>query len=157
MKRQTNSFQDSSRSTTNNLLWNLPIRNLLSLRPWLRKERTATGSTISYHGQKYQLVDEKSSILSLPSKSVIQVLRHLDDSIDAMYRGKRYGLCEFNPAPKPELKLEAREKQQVSRKPNPDNPWLNFKLPPKVDDPVEQYFEKRNWRLRQIHQNYKED
>ena len=123
----------------------------------LREERTATGSTISYYGQKYQLVDEKGNILPLPSKSVIQVLRHLDDSIDAMYRGKRYGLCEFNPAPKPELKLEAREKQQVSRKPNPDNPWLNFKLPPKVDDPVEQYFEKRNWRLRQIHQNYKED
>ena len=86
--------------------------------PWLRKERTATGSTSSYHGQKYQLVDEKSSILSLPSKSVIQVLRHLDDSIDAMYRGKRYGICEFNPAPKQEIKLEAREKQQVSRKPN---------------------------------------
>ena len=123
----------------------------------LREERTATGSTISYYGQKYQLVDEKGNILPLPSKSVIQVLRHLDDSIDAMYRGKRYGLCEFNPAPKPEIKLEAREKQQVSRKPNPDNPWLNFKLPPKVDDPVEQYFEKRNWRLRQIHQNYKED
>ena len=33
----------------------------------LREERTATGSTISYYGQKYQLVDEKGNILSLPS------------------------------------------------------------------------------------------
>ncbi len=114
----------------------------------LREERTATGSTISYYGQKYQLLDEKGNILPLPSKAVIQVLRHLDDSIDAMYQGKRYSLCEFNPAPKQEVNLEAVKKQQVSRKPNPDNPWLNFKLPPKDDDPVEQYFEKRNWRLR---------
>jgi len=57
----------------------------------LREERTATGSTISYYGQKYQLVDDKGNILPLPSKAVIQVLRHLDDSTDAMYQGKRYG------------------------------------------------------------------
>ena len=61
------------------------------------------------------------------------------------------------PAPKPEVKINVEESQGVSWEPNPDNPWLNFKLPSKDDDPVEQYFEKRNWRLKQIHQNYKED
>lgn len=110
----------------------------------VKESRTASnGSTISYRGQIYRLVDHKGRVLSLPPRAKVEVLLHLDNSIDALYMGQRYRLDAFS-APKPEPRpSEPAQRKPVGHKPSPDNPWNNFKLPPRVPrDPVESYFRK---------------
>ncbi len=123
----------------------------------VKENRKAMGSVISYHGHKYQLVDKKGNILSLPPRAKIEVLLHLDNSISAMYQGDRFSLRQFKPAPKIEAEVKPAVEKPKGHKPNPDNPWLNFRIPPKNDDPVEQYFKKRNWKLNLIHQQYRDN
>ncbi len=103
----------------------------------------SNGSTISYRGQTYRLVDHKGRVLSLPPRAKVEVLLHLDNSIDALYMGQRYQLEAFS-APKPESRpSEPVQRKPVGHKPSPDNPWVKFRLPPRVPhDPVESYFRK---------------
>ncbi len=120
----------------------------------VKENRQAKGSVISYYGRKYRLADQKGNIVSLPLRAKIEVLLHLDNSIEAMYQGNRYSLSEFRPVPSPNIQAAPVAEKPKAHKPNPNNPWLNFKIPPKSNDPVEQYFQKRNWRLNLIHQQY---
>ncbi len=120
----------------------------------IKEDRQAKCSVISYSGRKYKLVDQKGKLASLPPRAKVQVLIHLDDSIEAMYQEKLYSLCELEPVPAPKPVSAPAGKKPTGRKPNPNNPWLKFKIPPKHDDPVEQYFQKRNKRLSLILQQY---
>lgn len=109
----------------------------------VKQERTASnGSAISYGGQLHRLIDKKAHVLGLPPKAKVEVLLHLDNSTDALYRGERYTLEAFV-APKPERqpKQDAKPKP-VGRKPSPDHPWVKFGLPKPKRDPVESYFRK---------------
>lgn len=54
------------------------------------------GSVISYQGAKFRLLDTHGRIAGLPKKKSVSVLTHMDGSISALYKGKRYGLAEFN-------------------------------------------------------------
>lgn len=123
----------------------------------VKESRQAKGSVISYYGRKYRLADQKGNIVSLPPRAKIEVLLHLDNSIEAMFQGNRYSLCQFQPAPSPKVEAAPVVETSRNRKPNPNNPWLNFKIPPKNNDPVEQYFQKRNWRLSLIHQQHQDN
>lgn len=111
----------------------------------VKEERQASnGSVISYRGQTYRLLDQKHRVLSLPPRAKVEVLVHLDGSIDALYRGQRYRLETFR-TPKPEPKRQLPQPAQskpVGRKPSPDNPWVKFKLPRVTRDPVESCFKK---------------
>lgn len=123
----------------------------------VKENRQAKGSVISYYGRKYRLADQKGNIVSLPPRAKIEVLLHLDNSIEAMFQGNRYSLCQFQPAPSPKVEAAPVVETPRNRKPNSNNPWLNFKIPPKNNDPVEQYFQKRNWRLSLIHQQHQDN
>jgi transposase len=101
-----------------------------------------------------RVIDELGILASLPPRAKVHVLIHLDDSIEAMYQEKLYSLCEFEPVPAPKPVPAPAGKKPTGHKPNPNNPWLKFKIPPKHDDPVEQYFQKRNKRLSLILQQY---
>lgn len=50
------------------------------------------GSSISFGGQRYQLVDKQGSILPLRPKSTVRVLHHLDGSIEARWGQNYYSL-----------------------------------------------------------------
>jgi hypothetical protein len=68
----------------------------------IKEDRQAKCSVISYSGRKYKLVDQKGKLASLPPRAKVQVLIHLDDSIEAMYQEKLYSLCKFEPVPAPQ-------------------------------------------------------
>lgn len=54
----------------------------------IKESRQAKGSVISYYGRKYRLADQKGNIVSLPPRAKIEVLLHLNNSIEAMYQGQ---------------------------------------------------------------------
>lgn len=109
----------------------------------VKEERTVSnGSVISYRGQTYRLVDQRQRVLSLPPRAKVEVLLHLDGSIDALYQGQRY-IMEGFAVPKPERRPpQPAQRKPVGRKPSPDNPWVKFKIPKVRRDPVESYFRK---------------
>lgn len=109
----------------------------------IKEGRTASnGSVISYGGQTYHLVDHKGNVLSLPPRAKVEVLLHLDGSIDAVYQGQRYILENFAVLKPESQPPQPAQRKPVGRKPTPDNPWLKFKLPKVKRDPVESYFKK---------------
>lgn len=121
-----------------------------------KEERKASrGSTISYYGCTYQLVDAKGSVVSLQPRSKITVLTHLDGSRSALYNGKRFFLQPFASLPKSASSTESSgNQQQVSsrrgaQKPAPDHPWRKprQKRSRLVElDPVEAYYEDKQRR-----------
>lgn len=120
-----------------------PTQNILDTILCVKQQRTATnGSLISYQGQLYCLTDAKEHQVLLPPKAKIEVLLHLDNSVDALYQGHRYKLKPFStpqPMKQPSQKTKSKEK---SHKPSPDHPWRKFVFPRKQRDPVESYFRK---------------
>lgn len=109
----------------------------------VKETRTATnGSVISYHGQTYRLLNQKQQATPLPPRAKVEVLLHLDSTLDAFYQGQRYILQAFTlQKPEPKQK-EPVQRKPVGRKPSPDNPWLKFTLQRPSQDPVESYFRK---------------
>lgn len=90
----------------------------------LRQERKASrGSSISYLGHIYQLIDTRGPVVPLRPGAKVELLTHLDGSLSALYGGNRYLLQELTPPPK--VMAEKPKKAPVSRphKPAPDHPW----------------------------------
>ena len=106
----------------------------------LNKTRQAShGSTISYDHHLYHLVDSKGSVLPLPPKAEVQVLTHLDGSLNALYNHQLYALKEFTPSPaQPQEPLPKTAKTPA--KPAPNHPWRQSAKPIPPLDPVAGYF-----------------
>lgn len=97
----------------------------------LRLERKASrGSSISYLGHIYQLVNSRGSVVPLRPGAVVDVLTHLDGSLSAFYGGNRYFLQELTQPTK--LLSEEPEKAPASRihKLAPDHPWRRMPINP---------------------------
>ena len=123
-----------------------PGRDALRSIICFREVRKASqGSSVSFKGTTYQLVDSKGTVALLKPRSTVYVLKHLDGSLSALYNDKCFGLKAL-PAP-----VKATDKQALimkpetaekTHKPAPDHPWRK-PLKKHRRDPVEEYFLKR--------------
>ena len=111
-----------------------------------REKRSASGgSTISYYGYTYQLVDQRGRVLSLRPKASIELLTKLDSTIKAVYQGQTYDLRVLS---KPEKQMGSLQKNgnhiSIPNKPGPAHPWRQFK-PRQPQTLIEQYVAKKAW------------
>jgi transposase len=107
----------------------IPSRRVLSHVVCFKEERRASnGSTISFSGSTYRLIDRWGEDVLLYPRSKVIVLTQLDGSISALYRDKPYSLEACCRQPKVSEKQVPVEKEPVKPvKPSKDNPWRNFK------------------------------
>ena len=117
-----------------------------------REERKASkGSSISFKKTTYQLVDSNGSVVPLKPRSTVYVLQHMDGSLGAMYDGNCFALKALDVSQKAALKqLSAKESRAVKQprkqhKPSTEHPWRK-PMVKRRRDPVEDYFEKNEWR-----------
>jgi len=100
----------------------------------LRYERVANqGSTISFEGHRYFLLDKKRKVISLRPGGKAVVLKHLDGSQSALYQGHSYALKTLMES-KP--KFPASQVQKLARpaaKPAASHPWKQIK--PRAQEP----------------------
>ena len=94
----------------------------------IRSHRKASnGSTISYGGSTYQLLDSKGHVVPLKPKSPVCVTRHLDGSLGALYSGDYFKLkaisSDSNKKAIQEENLENKAKPRGKYKPSMDHPW----------------------------------
>ena len=94
----------------------------------IRKDRQVLGgSVISYSGVKFRLADAHGRIAGLKKGDPAYVLTHMDGSISALYKGKRYSLAEFNSTPVVEEPASAAatvpEPAKTPWKPSDSHPW----------------------------------
>ncbi len=123
-----------------------PAERMLSRIVCLKEERRASnGSTISFEGNTYRLIDQRGNAALLHPRSKVVVLIQLDGSIGALYKDKPYSLesCCRQPSVSEKQNLPPRE-QVKSAKPAKDNPWRKFAVMSRPADPVERYFNDRH-------------
>lgn len=114
-----------------------------------REQRIASaGSTISYGGQLFQLLDRHGQIMFLKPKATVQVLTHLDGATSAAYGDSVHALRAVPKATK--LNEQPAEKPAKAAKPrsqSADHPWKREQpKPPKLRRPAtERYFDERPW------------
>jgi hypothetical protein len=65
------------------------IRRILSIR---HPRKASAGSTISYGGQLFQLLDSRGQVIPLRQKATVQVLTALDGTVSAVYCDVVYAL-----------------------------------------------------------------
>ncbi|MCD6182705.1 MAG: integrase, partial [Thermovirga sp.] len=105
-----------------------PNKNSLNNIICIKMTRKASkGSTISFEGNIYQLVDHRGSVMPLKPRSTVYVTRHLDGSLGAMY-GDDYFRLKFltdtNINKVPQEKSSNKEtKPRKGHKPPMDHPW----------------------------------
>lgn len=96
-----------------------------------REDRKASrGSSISYSGHIYQLVDARGAVVPLPPRATVEVLTHLDGSLGALYGGNYYALLEFTPAPPVNAEIPKKAPASKALKPAPDHPWRRMPINP---------------------------
>lgn len=98
-----------------------------------REARQASqGSTISYCGHTYQLIDSRGRVVPLLPKSQVLVLTHLDYSHSALYNGRLYSLQELpSPARKEQVPNPPAPSPRPPHKPPKDHPWYQPTCRPK--------------------------
>jgi len=105
-----------------------PNKNSLNNIICIKMTRKASkGSTISFEGNIYQLVDHRGSVMPLKPRSTVYVTRHLDGSLGAMYGDNYFGLKtlpDTNDKKVPrEKRSENETKPRKGHKPPMDHPW----------------------------------
>lgn len=111
----------------------------------LRETRTVSnGSTISFYGQAYQLIDGRNAVVPLRPRSKVTVLTRLDGSLWAVADGHTYSLRPCA-APQPsaaQSREQSAKPQQQPTRPVPahNHPWrrkfIDYSLP---RDPFDVY------------------
>lgn len=96
----------------------------------LKEERKASnGSTISYGGRSYQLIDSRGIVALLRPRSKVVVLTHLDGSLSALYQDRLFALKFFCPPSIANTEQELGQSKPQhktphgTKKPAPDHPW----------------------------------
>jgi transposase len=105
-----------------------PSRKELDQILCLRHERVAgQGSTISFENQRYFLLDKKRKVVALRPGGKVTVLKHLDGSQNALYRGHIYALkALMQSKPKPAAPPVQQTEKKFARpivKPAASHPW----------------------------------
>jgi transposase len=133
-----------------------PSPDMLSRIICFKEERKASnGSTISFLGATYRLIDREGTSALLCYRSKVTVLTHLDGSISALHQDKPYSLEVFHSQPKvseqqapkqaPATQERAKSAESIS---NPNTPWRRYPhIQKKPTDPAELYLKDRSfWR-----------
>jgi len=116
-----------------------------------KEERNASrGSSISYCGFSYQLIDSKGSVALLKPQGKVVVLTHLDGSLSALYDGQGYSLKQFprldRTPPQDSEQAPGQELEPSKQKPpSEDHYWrkARIKYPKSAADC---YYDKRAFR-----------
>jgi transposase len=113
-----------------------------------RDHRSASaGSTISYHGVTYQLVDSQGRVLMLRPRVRIQLLTNLDGITTATYGEQRYDLKALPESEKQLNKAPKIEKPNSEpHRPSHTHPWKQYQQKQKRQRTlIDRYVEKRPW------------
>jgi len=116
----------------------------------IKEQRKASnGSTISYGGRTYRLVNERGRAVPLAPRSTVTVLTHHDGSYTALCDDKEHRLELFSPPPKATPKtVSTTHHKSKPPKPAADHPWKRQAIHPGPKrDPVAAYFDQkdRSW------------
>ncbi|MEW6447946.1 MAG: hypothetical protein AB1426_07655 [Bacillota bacterium] len=99
--RQAAELLDLSKRQVKRLFLTPPSAAILNRILCLKYERKATqGSTVSFLGSTYQLIDLKGNVMPLRSRSKVVILKYLDGAFSALYKDKPFALQVFYPPPK---------------------------------------------------------
>jgi transposase len=104
-----------------------------------KKRQASNGSTISYEGRTYQLVDTSKTVVPLVPKAQVTLLLHRDGPIRACYLDKVHELQSLE-VKKPE-KQATHDFQLTPRKahkPAADHPWRRTQINPKKREQIPQ-------------------
>jgi transposase len=119
------------------------------------KRKASKGSTISFLGATYRLLDQEGNSAPLYYRSRVAVLTHLDGSISALYQDKHYALdaCSIQPRV---LEKQSPQQDPVAQEPaksakpvnNANSPWRKYPhVQKKPTDPADLYLKERSfWR-----------
>lgn len=92
------------------------------------ERKASSGSSFSYLGRSYQLVDTKGAVVPLRPRATVAVLTQLDGSLGALYGGNYYALQEFTPVPVEKAGKFEKAPAQKTHKPAPDHPWRRMPI-----------------------------
>ncbi len=129
-----------------------PPPDVLSWIVCFKDERKASnGSTISFLGATYRLIDQTGDAALLGPRSKVIVLTHLDGSLGAIHQDKPYSLEVCCKQPKVSAKqAPIKQEQAKPAKPisNANSPWRKYPhIQKKPADTVELYLKDRSfWR-----------
>ncbi len=101
------------------------LKQILSLR---QERKASRGSSISYLGHTYQLLDTGNTVVPLRPRATVEVLTHLDGSFSALYGGNCYALQEFTQPPKVIAEGPKKAPASKAHKPAPDHPWRRMPI-----------------------------
>ncbi|WP_406677547.1 ISNCY family transposase [Moorella sp. ACPs] len=107
-----------------------PPARLEQILSWRQERKASRGSSISYLGHTYQLVDTRGSVVPLRPGASVEVLTHLDGSLSAIYGGNRYLLRQLTQSPKVMAKEPKKALASRAHKPAPDHPWRRMPINP---------------------------
>jgi hypothetical protein len=126
----------------------VPSPAVLSRIVCFKDERKASnGSTISFLGNTYRLIDQGGNAALLYLRSKVTVLTQVDGSISALYKDKPYCLetCRRQPSVSEEQAPHPQEQAKSTKSVN-NTPWRKFPaVKKKSEDPVELYFSDRSF------------
>ncbi len=112
--------------------------------------KASNGSTISFLGATYRLIDQRGDAALLRLRSKVIVLTHLDGSLSALHQDKPYSLEACSRQPKVSEKQAPMQEQVKSARPinNANSPWRKYPhIQKKPTDPVDLYLKDRSfWR-----------
>lgn len=111
--------------------------------------KASQGSSISFKGTTYQLIDSKGQVTLLKPRSTVYVLKDLSGSLSAMYNEKCFDL-KILPTKKKATAAEKSRAVKEPHKPAPDHPWRKPAVRQRRD-PVEEYFLKREQQNEYVH------
>jgi len=103
------------------------------------KRKASNGSTISYGGKTYQLVDTSKALVPLAPKAQLTLLLHRNGTIQASYCDKIYDLQSLE-IKKPEKKIthSSQTTSLKAYKPAADHPWRRMQINPKKKQQTQQ-------------------
>lgn len=114
--------------------------------------QASNGSTISYQGVVYRLLDPHGRVLPLTPKTSVTVITHLDGTTGALYQGQR---CRLQPVPQQRKATDSAaldtttnavtaQTPRQPRPPAPDHPWrtYNRKIAVPRPGPIERFVDR---------------
>jgi len=101
-----------------------PADSLDTTIAWHYLRKASSGSTISFENQTYQLVTPKGHTMPLKPRSAVIVVRQLDGTLMALYKGAKYTLRPLVAPPKVNrTPTPSPTPQPVQHQPDPSHPW----------------------------------
>jgi transposase len=119
----------------------LPVpKDLNSIICIKEKRKASNGSTISYQGQTYRLLDKDGAVALLRPRSTVHVLKHLDGSLSALYEGNRFSVQACTkPVPIVPSNTCESPKPIPIPKPTSNHPWKNMRISKSIKTEADLY------------------